>query len=275
VFKTPELAPRTQGKIRPLRAHWESVVGPLLDALSPRVVVEVGVASGRTTERLVEFAAGRDCAVHAVDPAPAPEFDLERFSELLGERFVFHRERSLDALPRLGDADAVLIDGDHNWYTVHEELTAVAKAAAAEGREFPLTLLHDIDWPYGRRDMYHDPSAIPEGYRQPFRRAGMVPGRSELVEGSGVNRRANNAVRAGPRLSFQDVVGFSGLGIVADRAQVERIPALRERLAEVSSPAWLKTQCERIELRRLETAMRLQDARAELRAARASATAAT
>jgi hypothetical protein len=270
-----------------LLAHWESVVEPLLDALSPRVVVEIGMARGRTTERLVEFAAARGCTVHGVDPMPDAELDLERFRERLGERFVFHQDRSLVVLPRIRDADAVLLDGDHNWYTVHEELTSVADVAAAEGRPFPLALAHDVGWPYARRDMYHDPTAIPDAYRQPFRQAGMIPGRRELVDRGGINARVNNALReggprngvrtaiddflaeAGPHLSYRDVIGFSGLGIIVDEALLEQAPALRASLARFESPEFLRAQCARLEWRRFSAVRGLQEAHQELRALRA------
>jgi Methyltransferase domain len=270
-----------------LLAHWKPVVEPLLDALSPRVVVEVGMARGRTTGRLVEFAAARGCTIHGIDPAPHPELDLEQFRRRLGERFVFHEERSLDVIPRIRDADAVLIDGDHNWYTVHGELTALGEVAADEGRPFPLALLHDVDWPYARRDMYYDPDAIPDAYRQPFRRAGMIPGTSELVDRGGVNPGLNNALHeggprngvrtaiddflaeAGPHLFYRDVIGFTGLGIVVDRALLEQHSALEARLAELDSPEWLRAQCARLERWRMDVARRLQEAHEELRALRA------
>jgi len=273
-----------------LLAHWEPVVEPLLDALSPDVVVEVGMAHGDTTERLVEFAAGHGCTLHGIDPAPRERLELERLHERLGERFVFHQDTSLDALPRIRDADAVLLDGDHNWYTVHAELTSLAEVAAAEGRPFPLTLLHDVGWPYARRDMYHDPRAIPAAHRHPFRRAGMIRGRSELAEHGGVNARINNALHeGGPRngvltaiddflaemrergeatLSYQGVTGFSGLGILVDERRLERAPVLRERLAELRSPEWLAAQCARLEEARNEVVRVLQEARQELRGER-------
>ena len=70
-------------------------------------------------------------------------------------------------------ADAVLIDGDHNWHTVYNELKIVD-----EFQVWPITLLHDIDWPYGRRDVYYDPSTVPAEYRQPHVKAGLVRGKS-------------------------------------------------------------------------------------------------
>ena len=42
-------------------------------------------------------------------------------------RYVFHRDLSLDVLDRCGAFDVALIDGDHNWYTVYNELRVLAR----------------------------------------------------------------------------------------------------------------------------------------------------
>ncbi len=60
----------------------------------------------------------------------------------------------------------MIIDGDHNYYTVREELRLIAERAA--GAELPLLLFHDVCWPHGRRDDYFDPEQIPAEYRQPI-----------------------------------------------------------------------------------------------------------
>ena len=54
----------------------------------------------------------------------------------------------------------VVIDGDHNYYTVSEELRLIGERAA--GAELPLLLFHDVCWPHARRDDYFAPELIPE-----------------------------------------------------------------------------------------------------------------
>ena len=63
-----------------------------------------------------------------------------------------------------------MIDGDHNYYTVSEELRLIAERAGNE--QMPLLLFHDVSWPHGRRDDYFDPSQIPEDMRQPIAEGG-------------------------------------------------------------------------------------------------------
>ena len=44
-------------------------------------------------------------------------------------------------------ADAVVLDGDHNYYTVREELRLIVERAP--GAALPLLLFHDVGWPHG------------------------------------------------------------------------------------------------------------------------------
>jgi hypothetical protein len=139
---------------------WEFIV-PLLDAVGTRAVAEVGAFRGELTRDLVTWAERADAEVVAIDPEPAPELlRLDRLSE----RLELIRETSLVALRRIAMPDVVIIDGDHNYYTVTEELRAIE--AGTRGA-IPLVMFHDVGWPLARRDTYHDPQRIPAEYRQP------------------------------------------------------------------------------------------------------------
>ena len=135
---------------------------PCLDTAGVRSVVEVGAYAGDLTSVLVEWAAGAGARVIAIDPSPQ-----ERLVRLAEERTELElvRETSLAALPKLGRVDAAIIDGDHNHYTVSEELRAIDAACAGE---LPLLLFHDVGWPHGRRDDYYDADLIPAERRQPI-----------------------------------------------------------------------------------------------------------
>jgi hypothetical protein len=64
-----------------------------------------------------------------------------------------------------GQFDCIIIDGDHNWYTVYNELKTIAERdlIKTEGTIF----FHDVCWPYGRRDMYYQPKQIPKEFTHP------------------------------------------------------------------------------------------------------------
>jgi hypothetical protein len=268
-----------------MNSLWEPVVEPLLRAVAPSQIVEVGVGGGFTTVRLLQFAEETGCTIHAIDPDPKPPFDADALREEHGARFVFHQGASLEILPQLGDIDAALIDGDHNWFTVYHELKAIEEHAEAGGRDVPLTMLHDVDWPYGRRDCYYAPERIPAEHLQPNRMAGILPGRNELVDNGGVNQRVHNATSEGTphngvRSAVEDflaeakrpyvlrfVAGFHGLGILVSASRLEKNDELRGRLDELDSAAWLKAHVARLE----EARLRLQVQLASIRQNRATA----
>ena len=85
-------------------------------------------------------------------------------------------------MAQLPAADAVIIDGDHNYYTVSSELRLIAEHAGDAG--LPLLLCHDVGWPHARRDSYYAPETIPAEHRHETVEGGYVfPGNSGLREG--------------------------------------------------------------------------------------------
>jgi O-antigen biosynthesis protein len=265
-----------------MSAFWDSVIRPLLVALAARVAVEVGVARGETTMKLLEYGAEHGCVIHGVDPAPRPRLRLPELQAQYGDSFVFHKASSLDALFEIRDADLVMIDGDHNWYSVYNELKILATVAAEEKRPFPVTVLHDVDWPYGRRDMYFDPEAIPQEFRQEWAWGGLLPGVQEPVGERGLNITAKNAIVEGTphngirtavedflaqtdlRLEWSSVPGFFGMGIVVDQALLEGTPDLRTAIEWLRSAEFMEQQARRLEENRLALMIELNEARLEL-----------
>jgi hypothetical protein len=199
------------------------VLLPVLDAAGARSVVEVGAYAGDLTGVLADWAAGSGARVVAIDPSPQ-----ERLVRLAGERAELElvRDTSLAALPRLGGADAVIIDGDHNHYTVSEELRTVAGAAD----ELPLLLFHDVGWPHARRDDYYDLERIPAARRRPVHeggglhpdepgiRFGGLPYRNAAAReggpGNGVLTAVEDFVAEREGLRLAVVPAFFGLGVV-------------------------------------------------------------
>lgn len=225
------------------------VIGPLVQARTPTVIVEVGALTGVNTRWLTNWAHSHDGTLHCIDPRP--RFDVERLAREHGEHFAMHVGLSLEVLPEIGPADVVLLDGDHNWYTAFHELQLIDQL---NPQEWPLVLMHDVDWPFARRDMYHAPANIPEPYRQPMRKAGLVKYRSALVEKGGeVSDFFNAKHEGGPRNGVLTAIeeflatterdlrllvarGPSGLGILVDPVAARRYPQLLETLDAVHDP---------------------------------------
>ena len=252
---------------------WESVIAPALEAAEARCVVEIGALQGQTTTKLLADL-GRDSELHVIDPLPL--FDPREHERRFPGRYHFYRDISLNMLPRLPAVDAALVDGDHNWYTVYNELKLLAAAAAAAGKPLPLLVLHDVGWPYGRRDLYYAPERIPEQYRQPYAQRGIRRGQVELLEKGGFNPRMNNAVReGGPRngvmtaledfaeehngdLRIDVVPVYHSLAIVADRGQLDAHPQLAETLNHMGTRKFLRQVLRLAENLRLNGVQRSQ-----------------
>lgn len=204
-------------------AHHRALLLRCLDAAGARRVVEVGAYAGDLTRVLATWAAPVGAGVVAVDPAPQPQLTALA-AEHDGVELV--RQTSLEALPGLAGADAVVIDGDHNYATVRRELQLIAAWSP-----LPLLLFHDVCWPHGRRDDYFDPEQIPVGERHPLAAAGqgIVPGEagtspaglpypgSAAREGgprNGVLTAVEDFVAGDPQLRLAVVPAFFGFGVV-------------------------------------------------------------
>ncbi len=224
---------------------WKTVLEPVLRTSQARRVLEVGALRGENTALMLD-ALGPDAELHVVDPLP--EFDPDEHARRFGGRYIFHRDLSLNVLPDAAPFDLAFIDGDHNWYTVYNELRLLRESARRADRPLPVLILHDVAWPYGRRDLYYDPSQIPEEFRQPYARLGMRPGSKKLLPRGGMNITLHNAeVEGGPRngvmTALDDFVAehdvpirqlvipiYFGLAIVAEERLLDERPELRALL---------------------------------------------
>ena len=220
---------------------WDVAIAPVLQAARARRVVEIGALRGETTVKMLD-SLGPEAELHVIDPVP--EFDPEEHAAKFPGRYFFHEALSLDVLPTLEPMDAALIDGDHNWYTVYHELELLAGNARAAGAPLPVLVLHDVGWPYGRRDLYYTPEQVPEEFRQPHAQAGMRPGTKGLLARGGLNPTMHNARQeGGPRngvlTALDDFVAqydrplrrlflpiYFGLAIVVEQARIDDNPEL-------------------------------------------------
>jgi len=211
-----------------------------LEAAGARSVLEIGAYAGDLTGVLLQWAARSGARVQAVDPSPQPE--LVALAEG-NPQLELVRATSHEALPTLELPDAVVVDGDHNYWTVAEELRLIAQRAG--GERLPLLLFHDVCWPHGRRDDYFAPELVPEEHRQPTHEGGLVfPGDPGIHDG-GLLYRFPAAREGGPRngvltavedfvagregLKLAVVPAFFGLGVVWD----ERAPYAAELAGEL------------------------------------------
>jgi predicted O-methyltransferase YrrM len=143
--------------------HHETTIKQLLLERKLKNVLEIGVESGVHTRMLLRVLEGLDGQLTSIDP----KIGLLLKMRLRRQRRVrLVQAPSLEALPRLqaegARYDCAIVDGDHNWYTVFHELEGLAPMMNPRA----VILLHDVEWPYARRDMYYAPERIPQEFRR-------------------------------------------------------------------------------------------------------------
>jgi hypothetical protein len=244
-----------------------------LDAVGAKTVVEVGAFHGKSTNEMLEWATRAGAKVIAIDPEPQP--DLREIAAQHPELELVEAT-SHEALPGLAGADVIIIDGDHNYFTLSEELRLIDERAP--GSRMPLLILHDIGWPLARRDGYYAPDRIPAEHRQPLAHdtylAPEEPGTAAdgmpfacvaAREGgprNGILTAVEDFLAGHPELEFAKVPAFFGLGVVwhaaapwADAVAVAVAPWDRNPVLERLETNRVRQMVERYRMtRRLEVA---------------------
>lgn len=167
-----------------------------LDRASARDIAEIGAEFGGMSQRLADHCVAAGGTLTSIDPAPKAEF-VAWAASCPHVRHV--AAASLEAMPGLRDIDAWMIDGDHNYYTVVNELRLADAASRRDGKPL-LAILHDVAWPCARRDMYYAPETIPAEHRHPHSfEAGVTLGNDGILPGRGMRGMGNFAwaLRAG------------------------------------------------------------------------------
>ena len=216
--------------VKIMHKHWDKIIFPLIKKIKPKHIVEVGAGKGYNTENILKYCKENNAKLTSIDPKP--NFDVDKLKNEFSDEVEFYYDLSLRILPFLDKFDIILIDGDHNWYTVYNELKMIENIYN-NTNNYPLIILHDICWPYGRRDLYYNPDTIPKEYLLPYDQLGMVPNQKELSKNVGLNYKGfNNALYEGGakngvltavedyiddsplELLFYSIPAYHGLGIL-------------------------------------------------------------
>ncbi|MFH1670330.1 MAG: class I SAM-dependent methyltransferase, partial [Patescibacteria group bacterium] len=255
-----------------LHASWESIIEPLIKACDPHIVVEIGTGTAALTRKLLTFCSERGAILHSVDPEP--DCDIEELTKQYGSTFIFHRDFSFSVLSKIGSCDVVFIDGDHNWYTVYNELK-ILELSCHNPADFPLVILHDTGWPYGFRDTYIDPERIPPPFLQPYKKGGVHPD-SGLLSDKGINTDFYHAIyegnpHNGVSAAVKDFVkeselelvpiflpGGHGLGILTSSQRLKKNSVLSSQFENLRLSPILNTHIDAIEHNRIRILLDLQ-----------------
>jgi hypothetical protein len=163
--------------------EFSSVIQQIIERAGARQIAEIGAEFGGMSQLLADHCAANEGTLTSIDPAPKVEF----VDWAASCPHVTHvAATSLSAMPKLSQIDAWMIDGDHNYYTVFNELKLADEACRRDGKPL-LAVLHDTDWPCARRDMYYAPETIPAEHRHPHSyEAGVTLGNDGCLRNRGM-----------------------------------------------------------------------------------------
>ena len=172
---------------------FDSHIRPILDQRKPTTLLEIGVFKGDMTLLLLEWCSANGAHLTSLDPVawegelpeevkrPRPGYIYKRgqpgFEEWnivpVGLEEVFRRglnrywtclkTRSLEyfELPEFQGFELYLIDGDHNYYSVSQELASIHRYF----KPGDMVLFNDVAGAWSRRDLYYDPDLIPDEFK--------------------------------------------------------------------------------------------------------------
>lgn len=244
-----------------MNRFWQRYLKPMIETIQPHRIMEIGADRGWNTGNLLQYCREHGAHADIIDPAPQPSLH-EVLAGFSAAEYRYLPLKSLAAIPQLDTPDIALIDGDHNWATVHTELNLLHARADQLGVPPPIVFSHDVAWPYARRDMYYNPDDLDAWQKHPHAYRGTLPGVPELVE-HGMNGVLANALHeGGPRngvltaiedyiasagidFIFRQLPFFNGLGILVPTARMT--PALQELIESFFTPDALLEACMTVE----------------------------
>jgi len=145
-------------------SEFDDLFASIYKIINPKHIVEIGSETGSSLSKILEWIAPRNGKISTIDPFPSEL--VKKLKTQYENELDIYQDKSLNALDKIKiRADAYVLDGDHNYYTVFNELKKIKKL---QGDTYFIAILHDIGWPCGRRDQYYNPSDIPKESIHPF-----------------------------------------------------------------------------------------------------------
>ena len=174
-------------------------VAPVLEAAGVRRLVEIGALRGENTKLILDRL-GPDGGTARDRPGPRLRSRRAR-AAVRGPVRVPPRPQPQRARRPPADGRRARRRRPQLVHGLQRAASCSRRSHAPPARPLPVLVLHDVCWPYGRRDLYYSPETIPDEFRQPYRRAGMRPDRKRLLPfGGGMNPTLCNAeMEGGPR----------------------------------------------------------------------------
>jgi predicted O-methyltransferase YrrM len=145
----------------------------LIERLEIKTVCEIGSEGGFMSAGLhTLYKSGILTGLTVVDPYPTAV--VSAYADGLGCSVV--AKTSAEALKTLNPHDLYIVDGDHNYHTVYEELKSVLTTNPQA-----LVIMHDVCWPWAYRDLYYDVTTLPTEAVLPLGKGGLHPKSEGMV----------------------------------------------------------------------------------------------
>lgn len=250
-----------------MNLFWTPVLRPLLKAVNAHRVIEIGADAGRNSVRLARWCQSNGAFADIIDTEPG--FDVADFDRTFEGVAKVHVAASLDVLGTLPPADVALIDGDHNWYTVFNEINLLLGTPEEPHPNPPILVFHDTGWPWARRDAYYEPTRIPEEFRHPHARGQIAPDEKgwtpDGVDLGLICAKQQGGPRNGVRTAIEDalagranqfetvsITAYFGLTILIPRQRLAASPDLSTFVTEIQPSASLKAMIDLLERSRID-----------------------
>ena len=258
--------------------EFDEIILSVMRSIRPTSVLEIGSETGVFSQRLMALCHELKAQLHIIEPFPIQELidatvDSEELHVYVG--------LSLDVLAQVPIAsEVVLIDGDHNYFTVRNELELLSNIWQANQIE-GVMLMHDVHWPCARRDQYYNPAVIPEEARHPYSfDQGITVGQSDVINGgfrgegafafanheggprNGVLTAVEDFLKAHPEYCFRSIEAVFGLGAITLR------DTAADRIIEEAFAPYDNGLVKRLERNRLELYLKVIELQDQLNATR-------
>lgn len=136
--------------------NFKEIFKEVLINIKPKIIVEIGCEYAGSTIQFLEYCKENESVLYIIDPNPFVDVDKTLIN--YSGYYKFIKKRSIEALKDIPKADLYIIDGDHNYWTVMNELKIIFEDNT------PLAILHDVGFPCDRRDLYYNPKDIPNEF---------------------------------------------------------------------------------------------------------------
>ena len=120
----------------------------ILDKVKPGSIAEIGSNKGITTRLIHQYTSKENIELNVIDPF------LDNSLKSL-DNINLYEMTSAEYFDGDNQSDVYFIDGDHNYKTVTIELESIKRLS---GTSNLLCFMHDVGWPWARRDLYYNPT---------------------------------------------------------------------------------------------------------------------